>query len=174
MTCLSSCKLHTLLMVAHSDNVFKCHIISKIISVSGTCCQHIAFFVHCMSGMTLYPNKFYIVVFLGFKESFPQIGILDGFIFPLLKSLAIHESIHFCLNASTRYFESEYNVTLHGALSASSPAIAAISSIRLLVVFCNPVIILYDGQYRFCQYIPKQRHILRARLDYPLRRHRYI
>ena len=40
--------------------------------------------------------------------------------------------------ASTRYFESEYNLTEHGSLRASRPAIAASSSIRLFVVIGSP------------------------------------
>ena len=47
-------------------------------------------------------------------------------------------SIQCWLNASVRYLESEYSSTSQGRFNASSPAIAAISSIRLLVVLTYP------------------------------------
>ena len=47
-------------------------------------------------------------------------------------------SSHFFWMASTRYLESLVRVTAQGSFKASSPTMAAISSMRLLVVSLSP------------------------------------
>ena len=79
-----------------------------------------------------------------FNRRFQRSIFLTGPLFPLFHPFATQLSIQCWLNASVRYLESEYNSTWHGLFNAYSPTIAAISSIRLLVVRTYPPDIVFS------------------------------
>lgn len=99
--------------------------------------QHVTTFVLRVAGVALDPFPFYLVALNGQIQPLPQIDILDRLFvggFPA----ALLPVMDPAGDAPRTYWLSVLSVTAQGTVSASSATIAAIISMRLLVVRRKP------------------------------------
>ena len=108
--------------------------------------QHVTTFVLRVAGVALDPFPFYLVALNGQIQPLPQIDILDRLLSAVFQPRFFQLWIQLVMPWRT-YWLSVLSVTAQGTVSASSATIAAIISMRLLVVRRKPSLKVFPSAY---------------------------